>query len=207
MMKPLTIKITRRLPLIILGYLFCAILSQAVMSFATHDTVIFYARPAKKFPEKMYRSVNTKDFTFVTGMEGQVFWKPKSGLEAFYLEFFANENAIITFAGSCYILIIDAILFWMLHDLKPENIFSDKILEGLNYIFFLLPLLFIARGFFQLFVSNYIVNQLTHGAFGATRHNNSFSIVIIFGGSLVFQQLTTFFFRAQKMEQEQNLTV
>ncbi len=205
-MKASTIKKIRMFPLLILGYLLFVILLQAFISFASHNTVIFDASTAKKFPEKTYRSVYTKDFTFVTGTEGQVLWKPKSGSEKFYLEFFANEDAFITFSGSCYILIIDAILFWMLHDLKPENVFSDKILKGLNYIFFLTPLLLIAKGFFQYFVSDYLVSQLTHGMFIAT-HQIHFSIAVYFLGPLVFQQLTKFFFQAQKLEQEQELTV
>lgn len=197
----------RFFPLMILFYLLFMILLQASDIFSGQErTIIFTARPSKKFPEKTYHQVETKEFTYVTGMEGQVYWKSKTRLESFTLNFFANQNAMITALGAVYTLILDVILFWMLYDLKPENIFSKKISRGGKCIFYL-SLLLLGKDVFQYYISDYFLKQLTQGRFEAAQQTISFALLPYFIGMLAFPLFMKFFLQAQKTEQEQQLTV
>jgi hypothetical protein len=195
----------RRLPVVILYLVLFTIALSTIFSLTRGSSIMMNVSISSGFHGKTYHSLQTKEFEFITGMEGRVFWKSKSKLEAFILEAFARTDTPFNAVNIFYTLIFDAILFWMFKNLHPDNIFSERVLKGIKYLSYFLMLL-MAKDLLQYQLSNQLLTYFTRGQFGAIIPN-SLGYLPYFIGSLILQALPIFISKGQKMEQEQELTV
>lgn len=152
---------------------------------------------------KTYKSVKLGENSFQTGTEGRLYWKVKNVNEAFLIAL-ANRNAVGNFYDLLYLLILDVILFIMFFKVKENNVFSNRVLLGLQLIGYSL-LIYCFINFFSYEMACTSIQQLTDNKFTAQfRHDNIPKYLI-----LCYLILFTIPFvkKGISLQQEQELTI
>lgn len=204
-MHELSIKQIRRAPLVIFGFLVFLLAMLITITYTSIDVPVSVdVRVSRDLPEKTYHRVNLGENDFVTGMEGQVSLTPKSFKEAFILQNIVSDNLSFSLFDLVYLFVLTCILYWMLHDIEPENLFNWKVLKGLR-IFSVMIVVYMGKGIIQTHITNYFLNEITGGQFQARLTH--LSMMPYFVSALFFQLLPQFILKAQKVQREQYLTI
>ena len=153
--------------------------------------------------EKTYKTVELGENYFITGMEGQLYWKVKNIREAFLVGM-ADRNSLISYFDVLYFLLLDACLFFMIYRMNDETIFSEKLSIGLKAVLFCI----ILYPFVTLIANHYsskFIQELTNNQFQAQYEYfsaNKYQLIIYL---LIF--MYPFLQKAVNLQKEQDLTV
>ena len=195
-------KILRKLPTVIFVYLIFMFGLCVIRSFG--DTQIILDVRTKQLPVKTYTRIELGENTFITGLDGKVYWKAKSFKEAFILRNIVDVNSVTSLLNILYFFILNCILYWMVYDIKQENFFNSKVVKGIRII----GIMIVLFGVFELLksaVSDYFLNEITRGQFRAPRaHPSMISYFII---AMFLQAIPVFIMKAQKNQQDQEYTI
>jgi len=207
-MKEASLKRIRKLPFrmfIFLIIFICISVVQSAENIGT-KTVRFKAKISDNFHTKTYKEIRLKENNFVTGIEGDVTWKPKSFYEAFILENIINKNAPLALLNILYLMVLDGVLFWMVYDIEENKLFNEKIIRGFNLLTYL-AVLWMVKESLNFYLSNYYIKEITNGQFQAISSSEFFSVLPFVFVGIFSQVLSYLILKAQKIEHEQKLTV
>lgn len=110
-----------------------------------------------------YKRIDFKEGHFETGFGGNLRWEVKNMGEALLIHL-GDQNGVLNFYDLFYFLILVLAIFWMVRDLTEGTIFSDKILDGLTvvgYVVLLYPFLDVMNSL----IAQWSVKTLTAGRF------------------------------------------
>lgn len=201
---PQTEKVLRRLPITIFGFLIFMLGLMAIQSQADRNRTVTINARRNHLPFKTYQRVELGENTFITGLEGRVYWKPKSFKEAFILKNIIDTKSSFNLFDIFYLLVLNCVFFWMLYDIKQENFFNNKVLKGIRIIG-ILVVLYGAMGIMRSAVSDYYLKDITRGQFESA--DSSFSLTPYLIVMFFFQAIPIFIRRAKKIQQEHEYTI
>lgn len=153
--------------------------------------------------ERTYRSVDLGENSFVTGMEGTLYWKVNNIREAFLVGM-ADGDRVISYFDVFYLLLLDICLFVMVARVNEETIFSDQLETGLKAILYCV-MFYPFVGMIEGYYCSKFIQELTNNQFNAQYENFSISKFQIIFYLLLF--MFPFVKRAINLQKQQNLTI
>ncbi len=204
-MQDKTEKLVRRFPILMLTILLMLPLVDILASYSRMDNVMVLDLAANRLPKRTYKHVKLGENTFVTGVEGTVYWKPKSFKEAFILRSIVKSRytSTIGLLDIIYLLIINGVLYWMLFDIKKDNFLSPKVIKGVRIITYFIGA-YMLMPYLKYYVSNYFLDEVTKGQFKAQFPDISFIPYIMV---IALIKLLPIIIKAEKVQRDQDLTI
>lgn len=195
----------KRFPLLIAAFIAFLVLMIISTSYQkVGGVVIFDAHIGEHFPARTYQRVEFHGNKFITGLVGQVFWKPKSFEEAFMLTFVVDDGVFVSAIDVLYLAILNFVLFSMTKKIKEDAFFSEGVLRILER-FSIVIVLYLFVGLIKYKLADHYLFRMSKGELSAVYEKTSFLPYII--GSLFFKVIPIFIRKAQSIEKEQELTV
>jgi len=169
---------------------------------SVHQTRILNVE-VKKLNIRTYKSLSVGENNFVTGSDGKLYWKVKNYNEA-ALVFAANHSGTLNLYDQLYLLLLNILLFIMVHKIKEDAIFSNQVKRGLRLIISSVMLYpFISLLGYML--SGYCIEKLTGGQFTVQYKKSNITMFLFIAYLLIF--MLPFIRKAVTLQEDQNLTI
>ena len=153
--------------------------------------------------ERTFRTFIIGENEFTTGFDGKLTWEAGNLKESFLVSL-AEGDIGISFYDLFYFLLVDVVLFIMVHSVNEDVVFSGRLFKGITILLYLI-MLYPFVGMIANQINGEIIKTLTNNKF--TSQHQNFAVVKsqFFIYLMIF--MLPFVRKAINLQKEQDLTI